>query len=131
LVIVDTSVWIDYLAGAINPHTNWLDAELGRRRIGLTSIILCEVLQGVRHDSDFSKVQREMMKFVIFDTGNTDLAIASALNYRRLRSTGVTVRKTIDCLIATFCISEGHSLLHRDRDYDHFEKRLGLHVIRP
>jgi predicted nucleic acid-binding protein len=131
MTIVDTTVWIDYLAGTTNPHTEWLDRELRQRRLGLTDLILCEVLQGIQGDSDFARVQRELSTFKVFATGGEDLAVASAKNYRSLRSHGSTVRKTIDCLIATFCLVEGHSLLHRDRDFEPFEKYLGLHVIHP
>jgi predicted nucleic acid-binding protein len=130
MTIVDTTVWIDYLGGTANPHTDWLDRELSRQRIGLTDLILCEVLQGIRQDSNFTRVRLALGKFEVFDSGGETLAVAAARNYRSLRSLGHTVRKTIDCLIATFCLTEGHSLLHRDRDFDPFEKYLGLRVVR-
>ena len=129
MVIVDTTVWIDYLGTATNPETKWLDSVVGQQPIGLTDIILCEVLQGIRNDLAFAQVRRDLLKFDVFNSGGTALAIASAENYRYLRSRGITVRKTIDCLIATFCLNEGHTLLHRDRDFDAFEKHLGLQVI--
>ena len=131
MVIVDTTVWVDYLRGAQNPETDWLNVELDHRRLGLTDLILCEVLQGIRDDVSFSRVQRELRKFEVFETGGVELAVATARNFRKLRQRGHTVRKTIDCLIATFCLREGHSLLHRDRDFDPFELVLGLSVIRP
>jgi predicted nucleic acid-binding protein len=131
MTIVDTTVWIDYLEGTTNPQTDWLDRELRRRRLGLTDLILCEVLQGIQGDSEFARVQRELSTFKVFATGGEDLAIASAKNYRSLRSHGCTVRKTIDYLIATFCLMEGHSLLHRDRDFEPFEEYLGLQIIHP
>jgi predicted nucleic acid-binding protein len=131
MTIVDTTVWIDYLGGTANPHTEWLDRELDQKRLGLTDLILCEVLQEILGDSDFARIQSELSKFKVFATGGEGLAVASAKNYRTLRSHGCTVRKTIDCLIATFCLIEGHSLLHRDRDFEPFEKYLGLRVIRP
>jgi predicted nucleic acid-binding protein len=131
MTIVDTTVWIDYLGGTANPHTDWLDRELKQQRLGLTDLILCEILQGIRGDSTFSRVHRDLSKFEVFDTGGKPLAVASAQNYRFLRSRGHTVRKTIDCLIATFCLTEQHSLLHRDRDFDPFEKYLGLRVLHP
>jgi len=131
LVIVDTTVWIDYLTGVRNAETDWLDRELDRQRLGLTDLILCEVLQGIRDDAAFSRVQREFRRFEIFATGGEELAIVAARNYRKLRQRGHTVRKTIDCWIATFCIQERHSLLHRDRDFDPFESELGLTVVRP
>ncbi|HWF66602.1 MAG TPA: PIN domain nuclease [Acidobacteriaceae bacterium] len=131
MIIIDTTVWIDYLRGAANPHTEWLDRELDRERLGLTDIILCEILQGIRDDAAFTRVRRGLSRFELFEMGGEALAIASARNYRFLRSQGYTVRKTIDCLIATFCLIEGNSLLHRDRDFDPFEKVLGLRVVHP
>ena len=131
MVIIDTTVWIDYLGGIVNEHTTWLDLELSRQRLGLTDLILCEVLQGIRSDSAFTQVQHDLAKFHIFQTGGVDLAVAAAQNYRSLRRQGATVRKTIDCLIATFCLESGHALLHRDRDFDLFEKHLGLRVVHP
>jgi predicted nucleic acid-binding protein len=126
LTIVDTTVWIDYFGGKANPHTEWLDRELGQQPLGLTDLILCEILQGIWRDSEFARVQKELSRFDLLITGGEELAVASAKNYRYLRSRGCTVRKTIDCLIATFCITEGHYLLHRDRDFEPFEKFLGL-----
>jgi len=131
MVIVDTTVWIDYLTGVRNSETDWLDRELDQRRLGLTDLILCEVLQGIRDDASFGRALREFRRFEIFETGGTELAIAAARNYRDLRRRGYTVRKTIDCWIATFCIRERHSLLHRDRDFEAFESEMGLVVIRP
>jgi predicted nucleic acid-binding protein len=131
MTIVDTTVWIDYLGGTVNPHTEWLDRELNQQRLGLTDLILCEILQGIRADPDFTRVRRDLSRFEVFDTGGESLAVASAQNYRFLRSHGHTVRKTNDCLIATFCVVEGHALLHRDRDFDPFEGYLGLRVINP
>ena len=131
MVIVDTSVWIDYLAGATNEHTAWLDRQLTRQRLGLTDLIFCEVLQGIRDDAAFTQVRRDLSSFRIFTTGGKDLAVSAAQNYRSLRQRGYTVRKTIDCLIATFCLEAGHALLHRDHDFDHFENLLALRVIHP
>jgi predicted nucleic acid-binding protein len=131
VTIVDTTVWIDYFGGIVNEHTAWVDIQLSRQRLGLTDLILCETLQGIRNDADFSLVRTELLKFQLFNTGGRDLAVAAAQNYRTLRKRGFTVRKTIDCLIATFCMERGHSLLHRDRDFDTFEKNLQLIVIHP
>lgn len=129
MVIVDTTVWVDYFRGIRNPETDWLDAELDRQRLGLTDIILCEVLQGVHDDSAAADVERRLRKLEVFETGGVEFASEAARNYRVLRARGHTVRKTIDCLIATFCIRSGHSLLHRDRDFDPFETYLELSVI--
>jgi predicted nucleic acid-binding protein len=131
MTIVDTTVWIDYLAGTTNPHTVWLDREINQQRIGLTDLILCEILQGIQGDSDFDRVRLALSKFEVFATGGEELAVASAKNYRALRSRGCTIRKTIDCLIATFCLTEGHSLIHRDRDFEPFERYLGLPIVHP
>ena len=131
MVIVDTTVWIDFFHGVENPETLWLNTELDRQRLGLTDIILCEVLQGVRDDVVAKEVERRLLMLEVFETGGVTLAREAARNYRTLRSRGHTVRKTIDCLIATFCLREQHSLLHRDRDFDPFEKVLELSVIHP
>lgn len=131
MVIIDTTVWIDYFGGFVNNETAWLDQALGRHRLGLTDVILCEVLQGIRDESAFAQVRDELLKFQMFPAGGSGLAIAAAQNYRTLRQRGVTIRKTIDCWIATFCLLSGHSLLHRDRDFDPFEKVLGLRVVHP
>jgi len=129
MVIVDTTVWIDYLRDDVNPETLWLDRELQRQRLGLTDLILCEVLQGIRDQRAFAQAQADLLKFQIFQTGGSELAIAAAQNYRTLRQRGHTVRKTIDCLIATFCLQAKHELLHRDHDFDCFESVLGLRVV--
>ena len=131
MVIVDTTVWVDYFQGVKNPETDWLNTELDRQRLGLTDIILCEVLQNVRDDGVAKEVERRLLNLEVFDTGGVVLAREAARNYRALRSRGHTLRKTIDCLIATFCLREHHSLLHRDRDFDPFEQFLELSVIHP
>jgi predicted nucleic acid-binding protein len=131
VVIVDTTVWIDYLRGVTNPETEWVHAELHRQRLGITDLILCEVLQGVRDDRAAKAVERELLKLEVFETGGADLAREAAHNYRTLRGHGCTVRKTIACLIATFCIRAQHSLIHRDRDFDPFEQFLELSIIHP
>lgn len=131
MVIIDTTVWIDYLRGVRNKQTDYFDRELERQRFGLTDLILCEILQGIRDEKTFIQVLRDLRKFELLATGGEELAIETAKNFRSLRQRGHTVRKTIDCVIATFCLRHGHSLLHRDRDFDHFEELLGLSVIHP
>ena len=131
MVIVDTTVWIDYLGGINNPQTAWLDPEMSLQRLGLTDLTLCEVLQGIRDDAAFRRVRSRLMNFEVFETGGVELAVASARNYRTLRTLGHTVRKTIDCLIATFCLDAGHALIHSDHDFDPFERHLGLRVVHP
>lgn len=131
MVIIDTTVWIDYFNGTSTPETEWLDREAARRRLGVLDLCVCEILQGLATDQEAARVLRYLRRFEIFETGGIDLAAAAAHNYRHLRQRGRTVRKTIDCLIATFCLRQGHALLHSDRDFDAFEERLGLQVIRP
>jgi predicted nucleic acid-binding protein len=131
MVIVDTSVWIDALRGTPTRSVVWLKGAIAMQEIGLVSLVLCEVLQGVRLDSEFLDFQRDLMRFPVFDIGRVDVAVKSAHNYRALRKKGYTVRRTIDCIIATFCIEEDHVLLHNDRDFDAFEQHLGLQVIHP
>ena len=131
MVIVDSSVWIDYFADARNSQTDWLDGQLGSQPIGVADLILCEVLQGIRDEITFAQVRKELLRFEIFDAGGLSLAVAAAHNFRFLRRQGHTVRKTIDCLIATLCIESNFELLHRDRDFEPFEQHLGLRVIHP
>ncbi len=126
--IVDSSVWIDYFNGKATPQTDILDAALGQRELGLGDIILCEVLQGFRRQKEFESARQSLLHFPIFIIGGTGIAIKSAENFRVLRRKGITIRKTIDCLIATFVIEQGFSLLHSDRDFDPFEAYLGLDV---
>jgi len=131
VVIVDSTVWIDYFNGRHNPETDWLDGQLSAQRLGLTTLILCEVLQGLRDERRAALVEAELTGLEIFEAGSVALAAQAARNYRALRSRGKTVRKTVDVLIATFCLQDQHSLLHRDRDFDPFEQLLGLSVIHP
>jgi predicted nucleic acid-binding protein len=131
MIIVDTSVWIDALRGTPNPHTLWLFKTIGKEEIGLTSLILAEVLQGIDADSEFRKTRQQLLDLTVYQELTTEIAVRSAENFRQLRSRGITVRKTIDCMIATFCIEEDHQLLHRDRDFHAFEKHLGLRVLHP
>lgn len=131
MVIVDSTVWVDYFHGRNNPETDWLDDQLSDERLGLTTLILCEVLQGVRDERRAALVEAELRGLEIFEAGGVELAIQAVRNYRSLRSRGRPVRKTIDVLIATFCLQDRHSLLHRDRDFDPFEELLGLSVIHP
>lgn len=126
MILVDTSVWIDYFNGVDNPQTARLDSLLGVELIGAGDLILTEVLQGFRNDSDYNTAKSMMLNLLIFDMLGQHNAIASAENYRKLRKKGVTVRKTIDCIIATFCIQNNHSLLFSDKDFQPFVENLGL-----
>ena len=128
--IVDSSVWIHYFNGVVTPQTDLLHGALGQRAIGLGDVILCEVLQGYRHQKDFEAARDALLRFPIHPIGGVQLALKSAENFRFLRRKGITVRKTIDCLIATFVIEKGFSLLHDDRDFVPFEQHLRLNVVR-
>jgi hypothetical protein len=129
MVIVDSSVWIDAINGVPSAQAIWLHRRIDREPIGLTSLILCEVLQGMRSDRRFREVRDELQRLPVFENFPFGLAIRAAENYRFLRAKGVTVRKTIDCLVATFCIAQGFHLLHHDSDYDPFAAYLGLKVL--
>jgi predicted nucleic acid-binding protein len=131
MVIVDTSVLIDFLGGYFEPHTEWLLAQENFQDVGLTSLVLTEVLQGIREDRRFPVTVNILSQFAIFETGSRELAVQSAVNYRFLRGLGLTIRSTVDCLVATFCIENGFWLLHNDRDFNHFERHLGLLVVDP
>ena len=128
MVIVDTTVWVDYLREVENPETKWLDRELTRQRLGLTDMILNEVLLAIRDEGEFGRVRDELLKFAVFAAEGCGMAVAE--NYRSLRQRGYTVRKMTNCWIATFCLLHGHRLLHRDRDFYPFEKVLGLQVVK-
>jgi len=128
--IVDSTVWVDYFNGRVTPQTDALDAAVGHRDIGLGDIILCEVLQGFRQQADFDVARRTLLRFPVFNMVGAEIALRSAQNYRALRQRGITFRKTVDCLIATFVIDSDFSLLHADRDFDPFEQHLGLRVVK-
>ena len=131
MIIVDTSVLVDFINGVTNPETEWLDLRLDQQRFCLTTLILTELLQGFRDEREAALVYSELNEFEIIELHEAGLAVEAARNYRLLRSAGRTVRTTIDLVIATHCIRNRHSLLHRDRDFDAFEELLGLSVVRP
>lgn len=129
MILVDSSVWIGYFNGEKTSQTDWLDSSLGNTPIIMGDLILTEVLQGFQRDKDF-KVARDLLLGMPFMAmGGRALALESAVNYRYLRRRGVTVRKTIDVMIGTFCIHFKLPLLHDDRDFDPMVKFLGLKTI--
>jgi predicted nucleic acid-binding protein len=130
MVIVDSTVWVDYFNGKNNEETRLLESRIGREDIGLIDLIFCEVLQGLHTEKEFEEVRTLLLEYSIFPTGGMEMAMGAASNYRKLRARGFTIRKLVDCWIATFCLREGHELLHRDRDFDPFESELGLRVVR-
>jgi predicted nucleic acid-binding protein len=129
LILVDSSVWVDYFRGAITAQTDKLDRLLGREPLAIGDLILAEVLQGFDSERDFKAAQRLLTTLLIVEIGGREIAIQAARNYRRLRGHGVTVRKKIDTMIATRCIESGFELLHSDRDFDAFAAYLGLRVV--
>jgi predicted nucleic acid-binding protein len=131
VVIVDTTVWVDYLGGVSTPEFEWFEREVVRQRLGLLDLMLCEVLQGLSTDDEAARILRHLRRSEVFETGGVDLPTAAASNYRRGRARGKTVRKTIDCLIATFCLEHDHALLHCDRDFDAFDQFIELRVVHP
>jgi predicted nucleic acid-binding protein len=131
MLIVDSTVWVDYFNGVENQQTDYLYQIADKTPILIGDLILAEVLQGFRNDTDFETARRILGKFLQVEMVNPDLALQSARNYRLLRGKGITVRKTIDSLIATYCIENEHDLLHNDGDFDGYEKHLGLSVIHP
>jgi predicted nucleic acid-binding protein len=130
MIVVDTSVWIDYFRGTTAPHTDLLDYELGHNRVIVGDLIMTELLQGFREDRGFHKVWKLLDMLEYRDFIGRDIALKAAANFRSLRKKGITVRKTIDVIIATFCIENRLPLLHYDADFDHMEKHLGLVVRR-
>jgi len=131
MLVVDSTVWIDYFNGVENPQTDYLHLIADKTPILIGDLILAEVLQGFREDADFEKARRALGKYIQVEMVNPELALQSARNFRLLRRKGVTVRKTIDSLIATYCIENEHDLLHNDSDFDGYEKHLELKVVHP
>lgn len=129
MVLVDSSVWIDYFNGVSSRETDVLDGMLGRELLLTGDIILAEVLRGFDSQSDYRRAKRLLNVLAYEDMLGREVADRSASYYRQLRRRGITVRKTIDALIAAFCIVRGHSLLHADRDFDPFARHFGLVVV--
>ncbi|MBI5417193.1 PIN domain nuclease [Candidatus Poribacteria bacterium] len=130
MILVDSSVWIDYFNGKETDKTNWLDSAIGNKQIIVVDIILTEILQGFQSDNDFKKAKNLLLNFPFMEMVGKELAVKSAWNYRSLRKNGVTIRKTIDVIIGTFCIHYQLFLLHSDKDFEPMEKYLGLKTIK-
>ncbi|MEZ5603936.1 MAG: PIN domain nuclease [Burkholderiaceae bacterium] len=126
MILVDSSVWIDYFRGTVSPQTDLLDALLGSEPLATGDLVLAEVLQGFGDDREFEQARRLLDTLDIVVLGGREIAIAAARNFRALRRLGVTARKTIDTVIATRCIVDGYALLYSDRDFDPFVRHLGL-----
>ena len=131
MILVDSSVWIDYFNGKRSWQTDLLDHMLSNVPIIMGDLILTEVLQGFKSDKDFKAAKNYLNELPFRQMGGYNVAVQSAQNYRKLRKTGVTVRKTIDIIIATFCIIEGLTLLHDDRDFDPIASHFPLKAFTP
>lgn len=129
MILVDSSVWIDYFQGLMTPQADLLDRLIDTEFVAIGDLMLLEVLQGFRHDKDFNKARGILTALPIIEIGGESVAVQAAINYRHLRSLGITVRKNVDTLIATRCILSGMELLHSDRDFDPFALHLGLRVV--
>ena len=129
MILVDSSVWIDFFRNQQTPQAEWLDRNLGAEGILVGDLILAEVLRGFKDDRGFEEARRLLARLEQVNLGGEALAIEAARNFRKLRSKGVTVRGTIDVIIATRCLWDGARLLHSDRDFDAFEAHLGLMVV--
>jgi len=126
MILVDSSVWIDYLRGLATTQTMQLGAQIGREPLLVGDLILCEVLRGVRSGPQARRVEASLRRFQLVALADPDLAVKAADNYRQLRGRGVTIRSVVDLFVGTFCIERGHALLHSDRDFEPMERFLGL-----
>ena len=129
MILVDSSVWIDYFRGTATAPAECLDRLLGSEPLAIGDLILTEVLQGFASDRDFNQARKLLTSLVMVELGGSDIAIQAAKNYRRLRALGITARKTIDTVIATRCIAGSYVLLYSDRDFDPFVTHLGLRSV--
>ena len=128
MIVVDSSVWIDFLNANDTPQALWLRGILGQRAIAIPDLSVTEILQGARSERDLKFILDLIGRVPVIPTTDVHVAVEAARNYRHLRSLGITVRKTIDTLIATRCTMDGHELLHSDRDFDPFVEHLGLRL---
>lgn len=129
MILVDSSVWIDYFNGTETLATQKLDGLLGVHPVCTGDLILTEVLQGFRKDTDYQVAKNLLCSLSIHTMVGTEIGLKAANNFRMLRKQGVTVRKTIDTLIATYCIENGLMLLHSDKDFQPFQRHLGLQTL--
>lgn len=129
MILVDSSVWIDFFRNQPTPQAEWLDKNLGTEGLIVGDLILAEVLRGFTDDRGFTEARRLLGRLVQVSLCGEALAIEAARNFRKLRARGVTVRGTVDVIIATRCLADGLRLLHSGRDFDAFEEHLGLRVV--
>jgi predicted nucleic acid-binding protein len=130
MIVIDTSAWIPYLQEVGSSTAAILVKAVSSGKVLMLDLILLELLQGVRDDRAALRIERQLADFAVRPVLDASIARIAARNYRHLRGLGITVRKTPDLIIATYCIEHGHGLVHRDHDFDHFERHLGLAVLR-
>lgn len=129
MILVDSSVWIAHLKGRKTAETRKLEEAAAREPLLVGDLILLEVLQGARDEAHAARIERALREYAVVPLLGPELAVQAAKNYRKLRALGITVRKTADIIIGTFCIEHRHTLLHADRDFDPMQKHLGLRVV--
>ncbi|MBI0111258.1 PIN domain nuclease [Lactobacillus sp. W8093] len=129
MILVDSSVWIDFFRGTVTPQVDALDRLLGEELVAIGDLMMTEVLQGFAIERDFNKARRLLGALDLVEIGGRDVMIEAARYFRDLRARGITIRKTIDTLIATRCIVSGYRLLYSDRDFDPFVTHLGLERV--
>jgi predicted nucleic acid-binding protein len=129
VILVDSSVWVDFFRNRQTPQAEWLDQHLGVEGLVVGDLILCEVLRGFKEERGFNDARRLLGRLRQVDLAGEDIAVGAARNFRLLRSEGITVRGTVDLLIATRCITNGYRLLHSDRDFEGFSEHLGLRIV--
>lgn len=129
MMIVDTSVWVDYFNGYITDETDILDTALGKQEVAIGDLIVLEILRGFRLDKDYNTAKKYLAKLHQYNMLNPQLALKAADHYRRLRKKGITIRKTADIIIATFCIEKKLPLLYADRDFTPFSEHLKMHSV--
>jgi predicted nucleic acid-binding protein len=129
VILVDSSVWIAHLRGHRTPATAKLEDAVTREPLLIGDLILLEILQGARDEAHAARIEQGLRQYVVVPLLDGDLAPRVARNYRKLRALGITIRKTADIIIGTFCIEHRHALLHDDRDFEAMETHLGLKVV--
>lgn len=129
MILVDTSVWIDFFNGSDSDEVDLLVNAIQNDFVAVGDLILMELLQGFRSEKQAEEVRKELQRCTFYEIGGYDVAVQAAKNYRILRKKGITIRKSIDMMIGTFCIEQGLWLLHKDRDFTPMEE-LGLKVVK-
>lgn len=129
MIVVDSSVWIDYFTGKKTPAVEKLDLLLGNELVAIGDLMLVEVLQGFRVDREYRQARKLLLSLTVLNILDTATALKSAANFRALRQKGITVRKTIDAIIATYCIENRLALLHSDKDFQPFHEHLELKSV--